>query len=59
MAVAQADIGVQLSDTISSEVTRSAANVVLLSGLGGIPFLIEVSRAALYALHSTSSGRHL
>ncbi|KAI0907054.1 E1-E2 ATPase-domain-containing protein [Ustulina deusta] len=46
VAVAQADIGVQLSDTISSEVTRSAANVVLLSGLGGIPFLIEVSRAA-------------
>ncbi|KAI1421667.1 E1-E2 ATPase-domain-containing protein [Xylaria sp. FL1777] len=46
VAVAQADIGVQLSDTISSEVTRSAADVVLLSGLGGIPFLIEVSRAA-------------
>ncbi|KAJ2990292.1 hypothetical protein NUW58_g3020 [Xylaria curta] len=46
VAVAQADIGVQLSDTISSEVTRSAADVVLLSGLSGIPFLIEVSRAA-------------
>ncbi|KAI0540845.1 E1-E2 ATPase-domain-containing protein [Xylaria digitata] len=46
VAVAQADIGVQLSNTISSEVTRSAANVVLLSGLSGIPFLIEVSRAA-------------
>ncbi|GAW26316.1 putative cation transport ATPase [Rosellinia necatrix] len=46
VAVAQADIGVQLSDTISSEVTRSAADVVLLSGLSGIPFLIEVSHAA-------------
>ncbi|KAI1349877.1 E1-E2 ATPase-domain-containing protein [Xylaria sp. FL0043] len=46
VAVAQADIGVQLSDAISSEITRSAADVVLLSGLGGIPFLIEVSRAA-------------
>lgn len=46
VAVARADIGVQLSDTISSEVTRSAADVVLLSGLSGIPFLIEVSRAA-------------
>ncbi|KAI1199993.1 E1-E2 ATPase-domain-containing protein [Nemania serpens] len=46
VAVAQADIGVQLSDSISSEVTRSAADIVLLSGLGGIPFLIEVSRAA-------------
>ncbi|TGJ81202.1 hypothetical protein E0Z10_g7551, partial [Xylaria hypoxylon] len=46
VAVAQADIGVQLSSTLSSEVTRSAADVILLSGLGGIPFLIEVSRAA-------------
>ncbi|KAI3337220.1 heavy metal translocatin [Xylariaceae sp. AK1471] len=46
VAVAQADIGVQLSDAISSEVTRSAADVVLLSGLKGIPFLIEVSRAS-------------
>lgn len=46
VAVAQADIGVQLSDAISSDVTRGAADIVLLSGLGGIPFLIEVSRAA-------------
>ncbi|KAJ8125954.1 hypothetical protein O1611_g7684 [Lasiodiplodia mahajangana] len=46
VAVAQAHIGVQLSDTISSEVTRSAADIVLLSGLSGIPFLMEVSRAA-------------
>ncbi|GAW21714.1 hypothetical protein ANO14919_112380 [Xylariales sp. No.14919] len=46
VAVAQADVGVQLSNTNSSEVTRSAADVVLLSGLGGIPFLIKVSRAA-------------
>lgn len=46
VAVAQADIGVQLSDTVSSEVTRSAADIVLLSGLSGIPFLIDVSHAA-------------
>ncbi|KAI0460539.1 E1-E2 ATPase-domain-containing protein [Xylaria acuta] len=46
VAVAQADIGVQLSDSITSEVTRSAADIVLLSGLSGIPFLIEVSQAA-------------
>ncbi|KAI0430341.1 E1-E2 ATPase-domain-containing protein [Xylaria sp. FL1042] len=46
VAVAQADIGVQLNDSMSSELTRSAADVVLLSGLSGIPFLIEVSRAA-------------
>ncbi|KAI0544346.1 E1-E2 ATPase-domain-containing protein [Xylaria curta] len=46
VAVTQADIGVQLSDSITSEVTRSAADVVLLSGLSGIPFLIEVSHAA-------------
>ncbi|KAI0879170.1 E1-E2 ATPase-domain-containing protein [Hypoxylon argillaceum] len=50
VAVAQADIGVQLSDTISSEVTRGAADVVLLSGLSGIPFLIEVSRAAFWRI---------
>ncbi|KAJ3577081.1 hypothetical protein NPX13_g3483 [Xylaria arbuscula] len=36
VAVARADIGVQLSDTVSSEVTRSAADVVLLSGLSGL-----------------------
>lgn len=46
VAVAQADIGVQLSDSITSEVTRGAADIVLLSGLSGIPFLIEVSHAA-------------
>ncbi|KAI1751492.1 E1-E2 ATPase-domain-containing protein [Xylaria castorea] len=46
VAVAQADIGVQLSDSITSEVTRSAADIVLLSGLSGIPFLIDVSHAA-------------
>ncbi|KAI0444723.1 E1-E2 ATPase-domain-containing protein [Xylaria telfairii] len=46
VAVAQADIGVQLGDSITSEVTRGAADIVLLSGLSGIPFLIEVSHAA-------------
>jgi len=48
VAVAQADIGVQLShsDAVASELTRSAADVILLSGLKGIPFLLEISRAS-------------
>ncbi|KAK3938610.1 P-type cation-transporting ATPase [Diplogelasinospora grovesii] len=47
-AVAQANVGAQISDSIisSSDVTRGAADVILLSGLKGIPFLLDVSRAA-------------
>lgn len=45
VAVSQADIGVQVSSTGSaSDVTRAAADVVLLSGLEGILFLMEMSR---------------
>ncbi|KAL8297962.1 hypothetical protein RB597_007056 [Gaeumannomyces tritici] len=59
VAVAQADVGVQLAAAATagssgasaaaaagSEVTRGAADVVLLSGLGGVPFLLDVSRSA-------------
>jgi Cu2+-exporting ATPase len=51
VAVVQADVGVQISsgDKLSlsgSEVTRGAADVVLLRGLDGIPFLIDLSRSA-------------
>ena len=47
VAVAQADIGVQLGDSLPScDVTRGAADVVLLSGLGGILNLLDVSLSA-------------
>ena len=43
-AVAAADIGVQVGSASSaSEVTRGAAHVVLLSGLQGVPFLLDIS----------------
>ncbi|KAI0976107.1 E1-E2 ATPase-domain-containing protein [Xylaria arbuscula] len=45
VAVSEADIGVQITDSISSEVTQDAANV-LTSRLGGILLLIKISRAA-------------
>ncbi|PFH61476.1 hypothetical protein XA68_17307 [Ophiocordyceps unilateralis] len=44
IAVAQADVGVQLASVeSSSEVTRGAADVVLLNGLEGIRFLLRIS----------------
>ncbi|KAG6029120.1 hypothetical protein E4U41_000476 [Claviceps citrina] len=44
VAVTQADVGVQLGNVLSaSDVTRGAADVVLLNGLEGIPFLIDIS----------------
>ncbi|KAI6274756.1 hypothetical protein MCOR27_002566 [Pyricularia oryzae] len=57
VAVAQADVGVQLAaagapggskgaSAAASEVTRGAADVVLLSGLGGVLFLLDISRSA-------------
>lgn len=43
-AVAAADIGIQVGSASSaSEVTRGAAHVVLLSGLQGVPFLLDIS----------------
>ncbi|PNY24098.1 P-type cation-transporting ATPase [Tolypocladium capitatum] len=47
VAVTQADVGVQLASVLSaSEVTRGAADVVLLRGLEGIPFLLQISGVA-------------
>jgi Cd2+-exporting ATPase len=45
VAVAQADIGIQLGS--SSDVTSAAADVILLSGLEGLRFLIDISKAAV------------
>lgn len=47
VAVTQADVGVQIASVLSaSDVTRGAADVVLLNGLEGIPFLMEISRVS-------------
>ena len=47
VAVAQANVGVQMGGGLtSSDVTQGAADVVLMNGLEGIPFLLNVSRAA-------------
>lgn len=47
VAVTQANVGVQIASALSaSEVTRGAADVVLLKGLEGIPFVMEISRVA-------------
>ncbi|TLD30593.1 hypothetical protein PspLS_01819 [Pyricularia sp. CBS 133598] len=57
VAVAQADVGVQLTaagvpggskgaSAAASEVTRGAADVVLLSGLDGVLLLLDISRSA-------------
>lgn len=44
VAVTQADVGIQIASVASaSDVTRGAADVVLLNGLEGIPFLLEIS----------------
>lgn len=44
VAVAQAHIGVQIGST--SDITRATADVVLTSGLDGIPALLEISKQA-------------
>lgn len=47
VAVAQANIGAQISDSIiSSDLTRESSDIVLLSGLKGIPFVIDLSKTA-------------
>jgi Cd2+-exporting ATPase len=48
VAVAQANVGVQMGT--SSDVTRAIADVVLLSGLEGVLFLLDVSKAAFYRI---------
>ncbi|KAJ9645902.1 hypothetical protein H2199_002945 [Coniosporium tulheliwenetii] len=44
VAIAQANIGIQMGS--SSDITRATADVVLLSGLDGIIYLLEVSKAS-------------
>ncbi|KAF3031863.1 hypothetical protein E8E11_001619 [Didymella keratinophila] len=47
VAVAQADIGAHMGGGLTaSDVTRGAADVVLVKGLEGIPFLLDVSKAS-------------
>ncbi|KAK1564204.1 heavy metal translocating P-type ATPase [Colletotrichum navitas] len=48
VAVAQANVGVQIGGGSggSSDVTQGAADVVLMSGLEGIPFLLDISGVA-------------
>ncbi|KAI9670932.1 MAG: hypothetical protein M1817_003817 [Caeruleum heppii] len=48
VAIAQADVGVQLGS--SSDVTRAIADVVLLSSLDGVVFLLAVSKAAYHRI---------
>ncbi|RXG49886.1 hypothetical protein VDGE_00575 [Verticillium dahliae] len=47
VAVAQAHVGAQMGGALSSsDVTQGAADVILLAGLDGIPFLLDVSQAS-------------
>lgn len=51
VAVAQAHVGAQMGGGLtSSDVTQGAADVVLLNGLEGIPFLLNVSRASFHRM---------
>lgn len=51
VAVTQADIGVQMGGSISSsDVTRGAADVVLLGGLEGLLFLLDISRVSYHRM---------
>lgn len=46
-AVSRADVGVHVGGSLSSsDITCDAANVVLLNGLKGIPYLLDVSSSA-------------
>ncbi|GKU22978.1 unnamed protein product [Fusarium langsethiae] len=52
IAVAQADFGVQMGGGLtSSDVTQNAAGVVLLNGLEGIPFLLDISKASFQRMY--------
>lgn len=51
VAVAQAHVGAQMGGGLtSSDVTQGAADVVLMNGLEGIPFLLNVSRASFHRM---------
>lgn len=52
VAVAQANVGAQMGGGLtSSDVTQGAADVVLLNGLEGIPFLLNVSKASFHRMY--------
>lgn len=51
VAVAQANVGAQMGGGLtSSDVTQGAADVVLMNGLEGIPFLLNISRASFHRM---------
>ncbi|KAL2212483.1 heavy metal translocatin [Sarocladium strictum] len=51
VAVAQANVGAQMGGGLtSSEVTQGAADVVLLNGLHGIIFLLDISKASFHRI---------
>ncbi|KAH7196386.1 E1-E2 ATPase-domain-containing protein [Fusarium flagelliforme] len=49
IAVAQANVGVRMGST--SDVTQDAADVVLLNGLEGIPFLLDISKVGFQRMY--------
>ncbi|KAJ4251055.1 hypothetical protein NW762_011706 [Fusarium torreyae] len=52
VAVAQANVGAQMGGGLtSSDVTQGAADVILLNGLEGIPFLLDISSAAFRRMY--------
>ncbi|CZS83061.1 unnamed protein product [Fusarium graminearum] len=52
IAIAQADYGVQMGGGLtSSDVTQDAAAVVLLNGLEGIPFLLDISKVSFQRMY--------
>lgn len=51
VAVAQANVGAQVGGGLtSSDVTQCAADVVLMNGLEGSPFLLNVSKASFHRM---------
>ncbi|RBR10359.1 hypothetical protein FVER53590_12475 [Fusarium verticillioides] len=52
IAVAQANVGAQMGGGLtSSDVTQGAADVVLLNGLEGIPFLLNISKVSFQRMY--------
>ncbi|CEI63471.1 P-type cation-transporting ATPase [Fusarium venenatum] len=52
IAVAQSDFGAQMGGGLtSSDVTQNAAGVVLLNGLEGIPFLLDISKVSFQRMY--------
>ncbi|KAF5646089.1 Cu2+-exporting ATPase [Fusarium tjaetaba] len=52
IAVAQAHVGAQMGGGLtSSDVTQGAADVVLLNGLEGIPFLLDISKVSFQRMY--------